>query len=65
MTDDRMYHFCKDCQRKIGGYWAKDFQGIELEKVCKLCKKEKLSKYRPEILSRYNQNDVREDIEAE
>ena len=62
---DRMYHFCKDGERKLGGHWVKDSQGIELAKVCKVCKKEKLSAYRPEILAGYNQNDVSEKIEAE
>lgn len=46
-------------------WWAKDAQGIELCRVCDKCEKEKLSRYRPEILSGYNQSDVDEPIEAE
>ena len=55
----------------VGGYpstepswWAKDARGIELCRVCDRCKKEKLARYRPEILSGYNQHDVDEEIEA-
>jgi len=46
-------------------WWAKDAQGIELCRVCSKCEKEKLSRYRPEILTGYNQSDVDEPIEAE
>jgi hypothetical protein len=46
-------------------YWAKDGQGIELCRVCERCREEKLSKYRPEILSGYDQSDVDEPIEPE
>jgi len=42
-----------------------DAQGIYLCKVCKVCKDEKLSKYRPEILSGYTQANVDEPIEPE
>jgi hypothetical protein len=45
--------------------WAYDAQGIELCRVCDKCKKEKLAKYRPEILTGYDQSDVDEPIEAE
>jgi hypothetical protein len=60
-----MFHFCKDGNPKSGGFWVKDAQGIELAKVCEICEKEKLSAYRPEILTGYNQSDVDEKIEAE
>ena len=40
-----------------------DAQGIFLCRVCDGCVEEKLSKYRPEILSGYSQNDVYEPIE--
>lgn len=46
-------------------WWARDAQGIELCKVCDLCEKVKLSRYRPEILSGYTQADVDEPIEPE
>jgi len=44
---------------------AKDAQGIELCRVCDKCEEEKLSRYRPEILTGYNQSDVDEPIEPE
>jgi hypothetical protein len=46
-------------------WWAKDARGIELCRVCDDCEEEKLSQYRPEILSGYDQGDVDEPIEAE
>jgi len=46
-------------------WWAYDAQGIPLCRVCDLCEEEKLSRYRPEILSGYDQSDVNEPIEAD
>ena len=46
-------------------WWAKDAQGIPLCRVCELCEEEKLSRYRPEILSGYTQADVDEQIEED
>lgn len=40
-----------------------DAQGIYLCRVCDYCEKERLSLYRPEILSGYSQEDVDERIE--
>lgn len=48
-----------------GSWWENDARGIPLCRVCEKCAKEKLSGYRPEILSGYNQNDVDEDIDPE
>ncbi len=48
-----------------GSWWARDAQGIELCRVCSHCEAEKLSRYRPEILSGYDQSDVDEPIEAD
>lgn len=45
-------------------YWVHDAQGIPLCSVCSDCRKEKLSKYCPEILTGYTQADVDEPIEA-
>lgn len=45
--------------------WLFDGNGIELCRACPKCKKEKLSKYRPEILRPYTQADVDEPIEPE
>lgn len=44
-------------------WWEKDAQGIPLCRVCDLCVEEKLSAYRPEILTGYSQADVDESIE--
>lgn len=40
-----------------------DAQGIYLTKVCARCEKQKLSVFRPEILTGYTQADVDEPIE--
>ena len=32
-------------------WWENDARGIPLARVCSSCKKEKLSKYRPEVLT--------------
>jgi len=42
-----------------------DAQGIFLCYVCDVCRKDKLSRYRPEILTGYDQSDVDEPIEEE
>ena len=42
-----------------------DAQGIPLCRVCDSCRKSKLSRYRPEILSGYTQADVDEPIEPD
>jgi hypothetical protein len=44
--------------------WAHDAQGIPLCRVCSRCEAEKMRKYRPEILSGYDQRDVDEPIEG-
>lgn len=46
-------------------WWEHDAKGIPLCRVCPKCEKEKLSKYRPEILSGYTQDDVDEPIEGD
>lgn len=46
-------------------WWVYDGRGIELCRVCDTCKREKLSRYRPEILRPYTQDDVNEPIESE
>lgn len=58
-----------------GSWWENDARGIPLCRVCSLCRKAKLSKYRPEILTGfaqkrdfrvfYDQSDVDEPIEPE
>lgn len=44
-------------------WWVNDAQGIPLCRVCDECEAEKLARFRPEILSGYDQNDVNEPIE--
>lgn len=46
-------------------WWEHDAQGIPLCRVCSRCEKHRLSGYRPEILSGYNQDDVSEEIEGD
>jgi hypothetical protein len=46
-----------------GSYWVNDAQGISLCRVCSICRSAKLSRYRPEILSGYDQSDVNESID--
>lgn len=44
-------------------WWVNDAQGIPLCKVCEDCRSEKLKRFRPEILSGYDQSDVSEPID--
>lgn len=60
MASDCDFHTKRD-----GSWWEHDAQGIPLCRVCDKCRKAKLAKYRPEILSGYSQADVDEPIEAE
>ncbi len=46
-----------------GSWWEHDARGIPLARVCKVCRTAKLSRYRPEILSGYDQSDVSEPID--
>lgn len=42
------------CERHVkgdGSWWARDARGIELCRVCEKCEQEKLSHYRPEVLT--------------
>ena len=59
--DDLTYHNCNRSE----SWWARDGRGIELCRVCHKCEKAKLSRYRPEILRHYTQDDVDEPIEPE
>jgi hypothetical protein len=54
-----------NCGSGKSSWWEYDAHGIELCKVCVVCKEEKLSHYRPEILTGYSQQDVDEPIEPE
>jgi hypothetical protein len=46
-------------------WWEHDAQGIPLCRVCSDCRGEKMARYRPEILTGYDQGDVDESIEEE
>ncbi len=59
-------HWCANQQwTDRPAHWVRDAQGIELCKVCSKCKAEKLSRFRPEIIRGYDQNDVDENIDDE
>ena len=59
--EDLMHHRCN----RHSSWWEHDAQGIPLCRVCNKCRKAKLSRYRPEILTGYSQADVDEPIEPE
>lgn len=63
-SDMADFRIC-DCGSGRPSQWEYDAQNIPLCRVCSACKTEKLKKYRPEILSGYDQNDVNENIEPE
>lgn len=65
MSTLRGYAACREEGHIDGGWWVRDAQGIELCKVCERCEVERLSVYRPEILSGYTQEDVDEPIEED
>lgn len=54
-----------DCGSGKDKYMTFDGRGIPLCSVCDDCKREKLARYRPEILRHYTQSDVDEPIEPE
>jgi len=59
-------HLCLDNELSDAPSWFEyDYQGIPLCSVCERCRAQKLSRYRPEILEGYSQDDVDEDIEPE
>jgi len=60
------FHFCKDGGRTDKEtWWVNDGRGIPLCKVCEDCEEQKLSKYRPEILTHYTEADVDEAIDPD
>lgn len=57
-------HQCLNGEESNEYSWPEyDAQGIYLCRVCDRCEKQKLGRYRPEILSGYTQADVDEPIE--
>lgn len=64
--DKEQEHTCLDGVRSTEpSWWANDAQGILLCRVCPKCEKRHLSRYRPEILTGYDQSDVDEPIEPD
>lgn len=61
MKEELKLHECK----REESWWEHDAQGIPLARVCEECKEAKLSRYRPEILTGYTQEDVSEPIEED
>jgi hypothetical protein len=59
-------HTCLNgVESTAASWWEQDAQGIPLARVRIRCKSEKLKKFRPEILTGYDQSDVDEPIEPE
>lgn len=56
---------CREGHKEDHSWWESDAQGIPLTRVCTCCIEHRLSKYRPEILSGYTQEDVDEPIEGD
>ena len=54
-----------DCGSGLASEWENDAQNIPLCRACPKCRKEKLSGFRPEILTGYTQADVDEPIEPQ
>lgn len=52
------------CGSGKDSWWENDARGIPLARVCIECKREKLSKYRPEVLTN-SQYDADEPIEED
>ena len=62
LTDEELNdHECVRAE----SWWEYDARGIELCRVCGTCCEAKLAKYRPEILTGYDQSDVDEQIEPD
>lgn len=52
------------CGSKQDSWWAKDARGIPLCRVCPKCKRQKLRRYRPDVLHNPNY-EVDEQIEED
>jgi hypothetical protein len=53
------------CGSGKDSWWEHDARGIPLDRMCDDCKDRKLKKYRPEVLTGYDQSDMDEQIEPE
>jgi hypothetical protein len=56
-------HNCVNGRSTEESWWMNDAQGIPLRRVCSKCQEHHKKKYRPEILSGYDQAAVDESIE--
>lgn len=66
MNNTTKDHACKSgVPSDNPSWWVYDAQGIPLCRVCDACESEKLSRYRPEILTGYSEADVDEPIEPD
>jgi hypothetical protein len=65
MTMNRGGRYGCSCGSELWSEWEYDAQGIELGRMCDQCRAERLSHFRPEILSGYDQGDVDEAIEED
>jgi len=45
---------CDQHSKTDGSWWENDARGIPLARVCGKCKKAKLSKFRPDVLTNAN-----------
>lgn len=54
-----------NCGSGLPSMWEVDGNGIPLTRVCEMCRAEKLSHFRPEILRPYTAEDVDEPIEED
>jgi hypothetical protein len=60
-------HFCQGGAWREGvrGWELVDARGVYCGRVCERCEAEKRARYRPEILTSYDENDVNEAIDGE
>ena len=66
MTNFMPTHACiNGIESANPSWWEHDYRGIPLARVCDDCRKTKLARYRPEILTGYDEGDVDEAIESD
>ena len=61
--EDLQHHACRLDPEVDYSWWEYDARGIELCRVCDKCRKAKLARYRPEVLtdSQYEADDLGDD----
>ena len=65
MVDRPSYPLPCPCGANKPSEWKYDAQGIPLGRMCVVCAPTKLAKFRPEILTGYDQSGVDESIEED